>query len=453
MTAPTTNFVQVEHKNPDAQEALILSLEIIPNTPIEELGGNINQNSRKYGKWLQLQERHDRPAVLVGGGPSINDHIEDIRKLSEKGEVFALNAASQWCRKHGIRVDYQVIVDAKPETAELVDPEAPVHLFASQCNPATLDAAKNVLLWHLDIGDVEQYMPAGRVKSGGYVLVGGDATVGNCAICGVYTQGYRDLHVFGYDSSHRNGRSHAYDQQLNLTMPTIETEWAGRKFQISIAMKNQAERFMVYAHALKSVGCTINVYGDGLLQHVWNTKPQDLSEREKYQLMYNFDSYREKSPGELILPAFLNFHPEGRIIDFGCGTGRAGLRMAEQGYEVLLLDFTDNSRDQETQHLPFLQWDMTDPIPRKAEYGFCADVMEHIPEKDVDTVIKNIMDSVEKCFFQISTVHELHGEKINAILHVTVKNPEWWLEKFKDYKIEYKWQNDIALVLYVSRIS
>lgn len=453
MTAPKNEIVQTMYQNPHATKGLMLSMLIVSNTSDEDLERNIRANSSKYDNWMQLQDAHDGVAVMLGGGASINDNIEDIRELQKNGAtIFAMNAASQWARGHGIEVDYQVIVDAKEETASLVDSGANAHLFASQCNEKTLEKSKNLTLWHLELGNIESFFPQERVKKGGYVLVGGGASVGNSALCVAYTQGFRDLHVFGYDSSHKDGQSHAYSQPMNEFMPTTEVKWAGRTFTVSVAMKAQAEKFQITSQALKQAGCTFHIYGDGLLQTMYNSKPTDLSEKDKYQLMWQFDDYRQCSPGENIADFFISMvKPEGLIIDFGCGTGRAGIKFAQHGLETLLIDFTDNSRDEEAQSLPFLQWDLTQPCPAMSEYGFCTDVMEHIPTKDVETVIDNIMAASKNVFFQISTVEDHFGAAIDHPLHLTVKPHEWWKGLLSKYRIEWDQDQGNASLFYVKQ--
>ena len=454
MAAPRNEVVQINYQNPHATEGLKLTMLVVPNTSKEEAESNIRFSSERYWYWLQSRKAHDGIAVLIGGGASILDHIEDIRSLQRKGAtVFAMNASSKWARGNGIEVDYQVIIDAKKETSDLVDSGAKEHLFASQCNPKTLEKAANLTLIHFATMDVEKLFPPERVKKGGYVLLGGGSTVGNAAITTAYSQGFRELHLFGYDSSHTNGKSHGYSQPMNVSMPTTEITWAGKTYQTSIAMKAQAEKFPLLAKAMGSLGCKIHVYGDGLLQTIYSTKYEDLTEREKYQAIWQYDTYREISPGECIADLYMEkFKPEGLILDFGCGTGRAALRMAKAGHEVMLIDFTDNCRDEEAVYLPFLQADLTEDIEIKAPNGFCTDVMEHIPTKDVDKVIINIMNSVDSAFFQISTIDDSMGELIDQPLHLTVKPYEWWKSQFisNGYDVEWSDDQDIAALFYVT---
>jgi len=448
MAAPKHEIIQAEYKNPHAKEGLMLTMVIVGNTPDKDIERNIRANSEKDLPWLQNKDEHDGVAIMIGGGDSINDYIEDIRKLqSDGGKVFAMNGASKWARGHGIPVDYQVIIDAKKETAQLVDSGAKEHLFGSQCNEKTIDNAHALTLWHLAIENIETLFPKDRSYKGGYVMIGGGSSAGTSGMCVAFSQGYRKFHVFGYDSSYRNGKSHAYEQRMNQFMPTTNVVWGNKDFKVSVGMKAQAEQFQVTAQALKQEGCDINLYGDGLLQAMYHTKATDLSEQEKYQLMWAYDSYRDISPGELQSKFFLNaFKPKGTIVDFGCGTGRAGLVFHEAGLPVLLIDFADNCRDQEAQMLPFLKWDLTTPIPVQKEYGYCTDVMEHIPTNDVSTVIANIMNASGKVFFQISTVNDKFSTALNidACLHLTVKPHDWWKGMFSAQGYKLEWENEQA---------
>lgn len=437
MAAPRHETIQVEYQNPHAAKMLLLPVLVTSNTPEEELARNVTVNSARDVPWAAASAEHARPAILVGGGPSAADHLAEISALwNAGGSIFALNGASSWLNAQGITPDYQVIADAKENTAILVDAGARAHLFASQVHPATAEAAEahgRLKLWHYGLENIELLFPPEKVARGDYVLIGGGAAVGNSALCLAYAMGHRDLHVFGFDSCHRDDQSHAYPQPMNDVIPSVNVKWAGKEYSCSVAMKWQAERFQVVARDLvEELGCKIHLYGDGLLQAMYLTPQDQLSEKEKYILMWQMDSYRDFSPGEHLVPKFIEaVKPDGLIIDFGCGTGRAGLALAKAGHLVILTDFADNCRDDEALSLPFVQCDLTQPIPLDAPYGFCTDVMEHIPPEDVETVIRNIMASAKTVFFQISTVPDTFGALIQSKLHLTVRSHAWWLNTFK----------------------
>ncbi len=448
MSAPTTTMYQWAYQNPHASAPLIMPVMVLCNTPDEDLQRNIKENSARDLRWVAMKPAHHHIAVLVGGGPSAADHIKDIHELDRKGAlIFAMNGASKWLHGNAVSVDYQVIADAKPETASLVDPWAEEYLFASQVNPACFHPAglPDTTLWHLGIEGMEDWFPADRVKRGGYALVGGGAAVGNSALCLAYCMGYRTMHVFGYDSCHRDGKSHAYDQPMNRFIPCVDVEWGRKTYHTSVAMKAQAEKFQMTAQALKQEGCTLHVYGEGLLQAMYLTQPKDLTERDKYRLMWQFDSYRETAPGELAVATFLEQakpYKPGLIVDFGCGTGRASCTLAKLGHAVLLVDFADNCRDEEAMTLPFLEWDLARPMPMRAPYGLCCDVMEHIPEEQVDDVIENIMEAAGTVFFQIATRPDVMGALIGQPLHLTVEPHAWWLDVFDWLGFTVTWERE-----------
>jgi len=439
MARPTTNLVQMPYRNPHASMPLIIPVLVVCNTSDEDLHRNIGRNSRLSLPWVGMHKPHDGVAVLCGGGPSVADNLDEIAALKKSGAVvFAMNGASSFLRSHGVAVDAQVIGDAKQETSQLVDRGAGHYYIASQAHADTVDAAiasGDVNLWHLGISeDMDNLFPADRRKAGGYSLVGGGASVGNSAMCLAYVLGFRRMEVFGYDSSHRDDNSHAYDQPMNRFIPTVDVEWAGRTYRASVAMKAQAEKFQITGQALKQEGCTITVHGDGLLPAMWNTKAGDLAEADKYRLMWGMDSYREVSPGENVVPFILDkLQPRGLVLDFGCGTGRAALALSRAGCDMLCIDFADNCRDEEAMALPFLQWDLTKPMPPHAHYGICTDVMEHIPPADVETVVQNILNTADSVFFQISTVPDVMGALIGQDLHLTVKPHAWWAELLAKY--------------------
>lgn len=447
MTRPTTTVVQMPYRNPHASMPLILPVLVVCNTSDEQLHKNIARNASLPLPWAAMTPAHDGVIVLCGGGPSIAESLDEIKRLQAGGAtVWAMNGAHKYLRENGVEPDAQVIADGKSETSSLIDDGARVFYVASQCDPLTVDRAMStglVTLWHLAISEeMDSLFPAARKRAGGYALVGGGASVGNSALCLAYVLGFRRMELFGYDSSHKDGQSHAYEQEMNQFIPTSEVEWAGKAYVASVAMKAQAEKFQITGQALEREGCTINVHGDGLLPAMWNTPPGSLKECDKYRLMWSTEAYREVSPGECVVPVILEvLRPDGLVLDFGCGTGRASLGLSNAGCDVLCIDFADNCRDEEAMGLPFLQWDLTRPLPPHAHYGICTDVMEHIPPSDVEQVVANVMAAADNVFFQISTVPDVMGALIGQDLHLTVRPHGWWRDLLGRFG-SVSWESD-----------
>ena len=452
MQLPYANL-QLEYHNEGATMPLILPVHLICNTSDEALYTNIHTNSHSHNtNWVKCEPENNKVAIIVGSSPSMLDNLGLIQVFQEEGgKIFALNNAANILFENSIYADYQVLIDAREETKELIGP-ADVHLFASQVHPECFKIVPDARLWHLQIGNIENTFPEYEEA---YALIGGAASVGNTATCLAYAMGHRDLQIFGMDSSHRDGKSHAKHQKINDGDPTAWVTYNGKEYLCSLTMKLQAERFMETSAALVDCGAKITVHGEGLLPDMWHLPPDGMSEYNKYTLMWNQPEYRVGSPGDRIVGFYLyTFKPYGKVIDFGCGLGWASLKMHHAGLDVLLLDLTTNSRDgDEIRALPFEQQDLTKPIPFRSKFGFCTDVMEHLPPEVVEQTIDNIMEASEEVFFQISTVKEHLGQYIGQHLHLIVQPHSWWKSLFEKHGYVVKWETeqDLAALFYITR--
>lgn len=426
MHLPYSNL-QLSHQNPGAEKPLILPVHVICNTSDEQIFSNISINSRRPGAWVKPVSAHAGVAVLCGSGPSLADTLDDIRQHRANGAtIFAMNGAAAFLHQHGLTADYQAIIDAREETAQLVGP-ARAHLFASQVHPACFERQPFAQVWHLQVTNIDDYLPD---YDEGYCLIGGAASVGNTVTCLAYALGFREMHCYGYDSSHRDGQGHAFRQALNDGDPCASVRFCGKDYIASLTMKLQAEKFMETSRNLTQLGCSVQVHGTGLLPDMYNTPREALTEQQKYERMWTIKEYRKEAPGERLVNEFVQAFPErGRVLDIGCGTGRASVRLKALGYDVTLLDFTDNSRDYEALVLPFVRHDVTEPFPVTGQYGFCTDLMEHVPPESVPTVLRHIRNATQQAFFQISTEPDLLGALINQPLHLTVQPAAWWREQ------------------------
>jgi hypothetical protein len=190
-----------------------------------------------------------------------------------------------------------------------------------------------------------------------------------------------------------------------------------------------------------------------------------LTEQQKYERMWSFDQYRNVAPGESIAPTFLGVvkpKPGSVVIDFGAGTGRGALMLALLGnVRVQMLDFASNCLDPDVAlavtkqaeiaaaedppraaPLTFQQHDLTKPCPITAQYGYCTDVLEHIPPDDVDNVLGNILHAAQHVFLQISCTDDSCGALIGHPLHLSVHPYDWWLKKLQSFDAQVHWGED-----------
>jgi len=154
-------------------------------------------------------------------------------------------------------------------------------------------------------------------------------------------------------------------------------------------------------------------------------------ERQKYRAVWEDAQYRVVSPGTRHLASALDWmrpEPGSSFTDWGCGTGRVADMLFDAGFEVRLVDIAGNAY---VGALPFVEaclWALPDSMG-PTDYGFCADVMEHIPTEHVDDVLAGIAARTrEACYFQIALFDDHHFIK-NGPLHLSVFPPEWWTER------------------------
>lgn len=152
------------------------------------------------------------------------------------------------------------------------------------------------------------------------------------------------------------------------------------------------------------------------------------SEASKYRAVWGDSQYREVSPGLRHLDGAIEWmdpHPRATFTDWGCGTGRVGAELYRRGFDVRLVDIAPNAYEGTLPFVVSSLWALPDSLGA-TDYGFCADVMEHIPPERVDDVLAGIARRTRiACFFQIALFHD-HKFTKHGALHLSVLPPDWW---------------------------
>lgn len=243
-----------------------VKLTVGPNMPEAFIVEHVRAAVTRGLPELRERRAHDKHAVLVGGGPSLADTLHEIRWRKSVGQiVFAMNGTVRWLIEHDVMPDYGVLLDPREDNARFVVPlDAGQWLVASQCHPAVFDmlAGQRVSVWHFAEAAVRELL-AGRM------MICGAYTVGLTAMSLAFAMGYRELHLYGYDSSDAENGAHAYAQTENGEEQGRHEVWCnGRRFIAAAAMYAQAEMFPRWAETLIEAGALITVHGDGLLPAV-----------------------------------------------------------------------------------------------------------------------------------------------------------------------------------------
>jgi hypothetical protein len=156
-----------------------------------------------------------------------------------------------------------------------------------------------------------------------------------------------------------------------------------------------------------------------------------VREREKYSAVWGDPQYRVVSPGARHFAFALDWldpEPGASFTDWGSGAGQAATALDERGFDVRLVDIASNAYRGDLPYVEACLWSLPDDL-EPTDYGFCADVMEHIPTEHVDAVFAGIAARTRrKCYFQIA-LFEDHHFTANGPLHLSVFPVEWWQDK------------------------
>jgi hypothetical protein len=160
------------------------------------------------------------------------------------------------------------------------------------------------------------------------------------------------------------------------------------------------------------------------------------TERDKYATIWEFPEYYNYSPGKENVERFMSVMKPPlangilSLIDIGCGAGVAGLEFEKLGFDVSYLDLTDRGLDAKVDRSRFIQSSLWAPWGHRSwDYGFCCDVMEHIPTEMTMLCIDRVLSSCQVAWLQIALRPDNFGALIGQPLHLTVKPFTWWLER------------------------
>lgn len=424
-------------------------LNQIPCTPTvsdDDLLANVRAALERGLPVVKSYPAHDHILSVAAGGPSLEDTWQDL-----KGVVVAVNGSLKFLMDRGVKPWGVAVMDPGKQMKDIVPRVEGVKYFiASVCDPSLFDHLEglDVGLWHPGgCPGIDEILTERRKT---WTIIAGGSTMGVRWLNLGYTLGFRNFEFHGLDSCYRDDglRTHAYtdhtDGDDHLIIDGYHTK---------LAFVRQVSDFfsVIDVFSEKDVEpITLELHGDGWLQDRWRTFRKDNpdafrlkegnadEEKRKYERMWSIDRYRTLSPGEELLPTFieaLGIEEGDSAIDFGCGPARATQKLKDMGVEVLGIDIAENCRD-EGVDIPLRLaplWDLPDDID-PADYGICCDVMEHIPPDRVDKVLANIRaKTTEGAVFNIAFFNDGFGNQIGERLHLTVRSKDWWAQRLKQH--------------------
>lgn len=354
-------------------------------------------------------------AFILGGGPSLKGF--DVEKLRGKGKVIAVNNAGldlcPWA-------DVLFWVDQR----WLDWNHDRLHLHTGEWKVSRKRP-------HLPLDCDVKFMTFKPRRLSHWPDSLGGWCGGSSAINLAYLLGSKVIVLLGFDMHDlppdrwREGNWHDKHQ-----LPPIEGQRRNKFIPVLEAMAPDLERagvLVINTNDRSALRCF--PFAD--IEELLAMDNIALAEREKYVAVWQRPEYRKVSPGMLECErafAVCKMMSSQSLIDFGSGPCRAAKWFQDKGLDVLAIDFAPNAREHDD--VPFVEaclWELPDTLP-KADFGFCTDVLEHIPPEKVSAVLANIaMLTKRAAYFRIATRPDKMGPKLlNQPLHMTVQSGEWW---------------------------
>lgn len=154
---------------------------------------------------------HDVPIALVGGGPSLKNQIEELKKFRT---IIACGSSHDYLISQGIIPTYAAICD--PDAISINYYKNPhtetKYLISTGVDRVVIDHLNKyqVVLWHCHSNDYDR-VEIEKLEGKDYHGISGGCTVGLRSINIAIMLGYTNLHMFGYDSCLNNEECHAYE--------------------------------------------------------------------------------------------------------------------------------------------------------------------------------------------------------------------------------------------------
>ena len=227
------------------------------NAEAQYIHANVARNCAMGYQEVVPHDEQPTEILLLAGGPSLARMEGDIRSLNAEGmPIVTVNGTYNWCLQRGLRPGAQIILDSRTFNQRFVEPAIPgcKYLLASQCAANVMDAVPRDKLWMWH-GEHGQY------------IVPGGSTVILRAIPLLIMLGFRNIHIYGFDSCLDGDEHHAYEQAENANQMAVKVHYHERIFNCHGWMVTQAQEFCDMQRMLPD-NINLAVYGDGLIAHI-----------------------------------------------------------------------------------------------------------------------------------------------------------------------------------------
>lgn len=413
----------------------------------------------------------ERTFVMICGGPSLEDYLDEIREKSKNPDclVVCSNMTANYLYDNDIVPAVHFILD--PQEKKKYDvmrarPEVEYWINAA-CNPRVFQELADrgikpkVFLADFAVGEqsgakaVAESMQPGQP---GMMAIQGGTMAGLRAMNLADALGFRKMEYYGFDASVKVFDDHvqpyAYNKKRGEAVITVDCDRCSAKFDTTLVFQKQINEFAHWRFKMPWIDITI--HGPGLMAHAFeHLKAIESAQpyaKERYTEEYAALQYDLHAQGDYgtggrryIPSIFYGVSQLAKrlgkvtVLDYGCA--RANTMNEVRKHHWMPPEITDFAYD------PFVPEYSGEPAP--ADMVICQDVMEHIEPQCTGAVLDHLAQLTKRiCFFAIalSPANKRLSDGRNA--HINLREPEWWLREIRKRFIPSEAKQD-ANVLFV----
>lgn len=437
----------------------------------------INVSAAEYEP-LYAEAYDERTFVMICGGPSLADHLEEIRAKAaqpDKYLVVCSNMTGGYLLENGITPHVHFILD--PQEKKKFDvlphrtsPQTQYWINAA-CHPAVFAELKAqgikpyAFLADFDAEGMATKAVSESMRPGqhGMMAIQGGTMAGLRAMNLADARGFRRIEYYGFDATVQvkdgRARPYAYEKKRGETIIEITCDLCPEKFDTTLIFQNQVNEFLSWVKRMPWL--EVEIIGGGLIAHRYEhvrqferAHPQSgaLFTEGYKKLQHELHGHGNYGvTGQQYVPTIFHAisqlakrHGAVRVLDYGSSTG--GTMKAVKEHLWLPPGVEDFCYD------PFVEEFSSEP--EQCDLLICTDVLEHVEPECTKAVLDHIASLTKRiAFFSISLVQAGKTLSDGRNAHINLPGSEFWLKELKRRFVlsEAKISKDGAILLAVAQ--
>lgn len=252
---------------------------------------HIAENSAALTTWIGNYQAHEKVALFVSAGPTVDSYLEEIKRRQAEGAVvFAVKHAFPALKKAGITPDWTVILDPRPVDGksthgiirtDLFKDAGPEDrfLFATMTHPSVRkhleEKGAQLFGWHAHTQATVAAKPA--AFDTGMVVMGGTCSATRIPML-AFVMGFRRFEFYGYDFFYpENTTQEGIKQKLmRITLGTDKHFLTTGELVAAMQDLGQWNQWLVNNRI------SVKFHGEGAGAAIWEQTVNNYSSPEEY---------------------------------------------------------------------------------------------------------------------------------------------------------------------------